>query len=74
MVFQMTDVNNVVACVAQDCDGEGDVLFRNKGGNIILIGDAEINIKPNSNVTHFRRRSNTHAMDCRVRRKSVAKH
>ena len=73
MVFQMTDVNKILACVAQVCDGENDVLFRKNGGMIIPVGDAKISIKPNSNVTHFRRRGNTYAMDAWVKRKGVAK-
>ena len=73
MVFQMTDVNKILACVAQVCDGENDVLFRKDSGMMIPVGDAKISIKPNSNVTHFRRRGNTYAMDAWVKRKGVAK-
>ena len=68
MVFQMTDVNNILACVAQVCDGDNDVLFRKNGGLIIPIGDAKIEIKPNSNVTHFGRKGNTYAMDAWVKK------
>ena len=39
----------------------------------IPIGDAKISIKPKSNVTHFRRRGNTYAMDVRAKRNGVAK-
>ena len=68
MVFQMTDVNKILACVAQVCDGENDVLFRKNGGMIIPIGDAKIEIKPNANVTHFGRKGNTYAMDAWVKK------
>ena len=73
MVFQMTDVNKILACVAQVCDGNNDVLFRKNGGMIIPTGDAKIEIKPNSNVTHFGRKGNTYAMDAWVQKDKVRK-
>ena len=73
MVFQMTDVNKILACVAQVCDGNNDVLFRKNGGMIIPTGDAKIEIKPNSNVTHFGRKGNTYAMDAWVQKDKVKK-
>ena len=68
MIFQMTDVNTILACVARLCDGEHDVLFRKNGGMVIPIGDAKIEIKPNSNVTHFGRKGNTYSMDAWIKK------
>ena len=71
VVFQMTDVSKILACVAQVCDGENDVLFRKNGGMIIPIGDAKIEIKPNSNVTHFGRKGNMYSMDAWIKKDKV---
>ena len=68
MTFQMTDVNKILACIAEICDGGNDVLFRKNGGLIIPQGDMKLELKADGNITNFNRKGNTYAMDAWVRR------
>ena len=68
MMFQMTDVNKILACIAEVCDGGNDVLFRKNGGMIIPQGDMKLELKTDGNITNFNRTGNTYAMDAWVKR------
>ena len=68
MTFQMTDVNKILACIAEICDGGNDVLFRKNGGLIIPQGDMKLEFKADGNITNFNRKGNTYAMDAWVKR------
>ena len=68
MMFQMTDVNKILACIAEVCDGGNDVLFRKNGGMIIPQGDMKLDLKVDGNITNFNRTGNTYSMDAWVKR------
>ena len=55
MTCQVAAVNNILASVAQTCDGGSEVLFRYDGGEILHLKSGK--------VTLFRRVGNVYAMD-----------
>ena len=59
MVCQVAKVNKLLASIGQICDQGNDVIFRQKGGEIIHLASKK--------TTPFRRHGNVYVMDAWVR-------
>ena len=68
MVFQMADVNKILACVAMVCDADNAVLFKKNGGLVIPEVDLKVISRPGSPVTNVRRTGNTYGLDAWVKK------
>ena len=69
----MTDVNNILACVAMICDAKNFVLYSRTGGWIIPEKDVKIMLKEGAKPTPFNRKGNTYAMDAWIRKPTAEK-